>query len=49
MQHPKPIHTLTPLLPVPGWTGDKTDLRPNSNFEKTVRVNIALTRTFFNI
>ena len=39
-------YPLTLSLPVPHWVGDNTDLLSNSSISKTVRVNIAFTRTF---
>ena len=43
----KMIILLTLSLPVTHWAGNNTDLHPNSNISKTVRVNVACTRTFF--
>ena len=39
-------YPLTLSLPVPHLVGDNTNLLSNSNISKTVRVNIAFTRTF---
>ena len=43
----KYFELLTLSLSVARWAGANTDLPPNSNISKTVRVNIAFTRTFF--
>ena len=41
------IFTLTLSFLVPRWAGDNTNLPSKSNISKTIRVNIAFTRTFF--
>ena len=45
---PVDINRLTLSLPVPHCAGDKTNLPSDSNISKTVRVNVAYTRTFLN-
>ena len=45
---PVDINRLTLSLPVPRYAGDKTNLPSDSNISKTVRVNVAYTRTFLN-
>ena len=40
------IAVLTLSLPVPGWAGDNTNLRLNSNISKIAKVNIEFIERF---